>query len=216
MATLTTINGEIKELCNFPLEPELIAEIDSSSKIMIVERDELFVKEGDQMDMIPLLLKGTVRCFYKDYDLDREILYYYAQPGESCLFTYFSMFDDHKSKVFAVAEKRTKILMVPREQVMEWHTKYKSWNKFMVNSYIKRYMDLLDGLKKAGLSKIEDRVIDYLDKKSDRVRSKSIKTTHKFIANDLGTTREVISRTLHHLENKNYLIRERGKILLKN
>ena len=56
------------------------------------------------MNHIPFLMKGSIRVFHKDYEKDREMTLYYIKEKEARMFSYFTIFSDHKSKVFAVAE----------------------------------------------------------------------------------------------------------------
>lgn len=61
---------------------------------------------------------------------------------------------------------------------------------------------------------IKTRLYMNLAERSKRTKSISIYVTHEQLANEIGTSREVISRTMKELEKDGKLYRERGKIHL--
>ena len=77
---------------DLPLEQELLEEMKCKSQTMEVTCGTMIVKEGDQMDYIPMLISGSVRVFHKDDQKDREITLYYVKEKEACMFSYFTLF----------------------------------------------------------------------------------------------------------------------------
>lgn len=57
----------------------------------IAARQEI-IAEGEKIAYIPILLKGSVKV-YSLYD-DRELLYYYIKPFETCTMTFSSIFTE--------------------------------------------------------------------------------------------------------------------------
>ena len=88
-------------LVDLPLEQPLLEEIAAHAQEISVFKGTSIVKEGDAMNHIPFLMKGSIRVFHKDYEKDREMTLYYIKEKEACMFSYFTIFSDHKSKVFA-------------------------------------------------------------------------------------------------------------------
>ena len=60
------------------------------------------------------------------------------------------------------------------------------------------------------------RLKKYLVQKSKNTTDKTIHSTHEFIANELGTSRVVISRILKKFEKSGKVELSRGSIKLKN
>ena len=63
---------------------------------------------------------------------------------------------------------------------------------------------------------MDTRLKKYLVQKSKNTTDKTIYSTHKFIANELGTSRVVISRILKKFEKLGKVELSRGSIKLKN
>ncbi len=199
---------------DLPLEQELLEEMKCKSQTMEVTCGTMIVKEGDQMDYIPMLISGSVRVFHKDDQKDREITLYCVKEKEACMFSYFTLFGDNKSKVFALAEKDSKLLLIPQKLMNEWQFKYQSWHKFMIGTYIHKYELLIESLKDKSFNNLEERIRSYLLKKREHLNSNVIQGTHQSIAQELGTTRVVISRILKKMELEEFLSIGRGRIIL--
>lgn len=201
---------------NLPLEKDLQKEITSICNIADFDKDKTIVKEGSFMQVIPLLLKGSIRVYRRDYELDREILLYYIEPGETCMMSLVACFGDAVSKVNAVTDKKSELLMIPTEKVRLWQKEFDSWNSFVINTFMNRYAELLQVLEEISFRNIDERVNNYLKTYADRNVTTYVKRTHQEIANELGTTRVVISRILKDMERKEFVELQRGKIKLKN
>ena len=204
----------MKNSIDLPFEQPLLEEIVAHAQEVSVSMGTSIVKEGDVMDQIPFLMKGSIRVFHKDYEKDREMTLYCIKEKEACMFSYFTIFLDHKSRVFAVAELDSSMLLIPREIMNSWQFKYPSWQKFVVKTYIRNYEIILDKLKEASLIKIEGRLKVFFENKCRLLNTNEIPITHQVIANEFGTTRVVISRVLKKMEQEKVVILGRGKIIL--
>ena len=85
-------------LVDLPLEQPLLEEIAAHAQKISVSKGTSIVKEGDAMNHIPFLMKGSIRVFHKDYEKDREMTLYYIKEKEACMFSYFTIFSDHKAR----------------------------------------------------------------------------------------------------------------------
>jgi len=79
--------------------------------------------------------------------------------------------------------------------VKQWSFEYQSWFRFTTQSFITSYEDLLMSDKSLAFKRIGERLYDYLIYSKELSENK-IHISHKALANELGTTREVISRLL--------------------
>ena len=197
------------------LEIELIKEF-YKSKILVVKKGQNILIPGDIARFVPLVIKGSLRIFYKNKDLKKEILLYNVVQNQICFSSYISLIKNNSSKVFIVAEKKSKLILISKNSISNWQEKYKSWNEFIIKNYINQHENLLESIKDIGLNKIDKRLKKYLVKKTQNKNDKTIYSTHKFIANELGTSRVVISRILKKFEKSGKVELSRGSIKLKN
>ncbi|WP_449397820.1 Crp/Fnr family transcriptional regulator [Chryseobacterium wanjuense] len=108
------------------LDPEFRKEIASSQDLKRFPAGSVILDIDSYVNYIPLVLSGSVKVVRTEQD-GREILLYYLKPGESCISSILSGLTQGTSKVKAVAEEDTEILMLSLTKAKEWLTKYPEW-----------------------------------------------------------------------------------------
>jgi CRP/FNR family transcriptional regulator len=109
------------------------------------------------------------------------------------------------SKIFAITEEESTLLLIPSEKINEWIRLYPSINKLFYKQYDLRYAELVETIHQMLYFKLDRRLLDYLTEKVKVTGKNPLKISHKEIANDLGTAREVVSRLVKKLEKQNVL-----------
>jgi CRP/FNR family transcriptional regulator len=146
------------------------------------------------------VLTGLVKVFSRFKE--RELLLYYIQPSESCIMTFSAAINQETSKVFAVTEEDTKLLLLPVEKLSGWLKTYPVLNTLFFQQFNLRYLELLDTIHHVLIDKMDKRLYDYLKEKARLTKKDTFKITHGQIANELGTVREVVSRVMKKLESE--------------
>lgn len=144
----------------------------------------------------------------------REILLYYIKAGESCIMSFLGGMHNEKSIVKAEVEEDTEILFLPVDKASLFTTEYPEWLDYIFKLYHKRFEELLDIINAIAFKKVDERLLDLLNKKSELTHSSIIVITHEQLANELGTVRVVVSRLLKQLEESGKLKLSRNKIAL--
>jgi CRP/FNR family transcriptional regulator, anaerobic regulatory protein len=158
------------------------------------------LREGQSVKMIPVVLEGLIKVFTRNED--KELLLYYIEPKESCVMSFLAGIKSNPSKIFAITEKPTRALLLPSQKVELWIHQYPSLNTLFYDLYNTRYSEMIDTLNQLIFQKMDGRLLDYLKEKS-RVKSTHIlDLRHREIAQELGTSREVITRVLKKLEKE--------------
>jgi CRP/FNR family transcriptional regulator len=109
------------------------------------------------------------------------------------------------SKVFAIAEENTVILLLPSDKLKIWTKTFPSLNELFYNLYDQRYLSLLDTINHLLYSRLDQRLYKYLLEMSKQKNSRILNIRHRQIAAELGTAREVISRIMKKLEQEGKL-----------
>ena len=204
---------DLKNKLSHFLEKKLIEEIISEGKVMNFKEGDVIMDYGKRVKFMPLILSGSVRVMRRDEE-DREILLYYLSSNESCAMAYACCMEDKKSEVKAIAEENVEIIGIPHEKLDEWLVKYPSWKSYIFNSFTQRFNELLKSLESIAFHKLDERLIKYLKKKVKLSGKTSIPLSHNQIAEEMGTSRVVISRLLKQLENEKKLVLYRNEIKL--
>jgi len=177
---------------------ELIQELENNSIVKEFPKGTEILKEEQYIKVLPIVISGLVKVFSR-YN-DKELLLYYIEPSQSCVMTFYSVLKNSPSKIFAITETDSKILLIPILLVPKWLKIYPEFNELFYNQYNLRYVELLDTIGNLLLNKMDKRLYDYLLKKIKLNNNNPVKISHNKIANELGTAREVITRVLKKLE----------------
>lgn len=195
----------IKKL--FPdFEPDLLQSIESSASIREIPAGTLIVRSGQFIRSTMLVLEGLIKVYRTDDD-GNEFFMYHLEPGEACALSMTCVIGQQTSQVSAKASANTTVLQVPIEKMDQWMSQYRSWYQFVVQTYRSRFDELLQTLDSVAFRHMDERIEFYLKRHRDKTHSNVITITHQEIAQELNSSREVVSRLLKKLA-------ERGKIKL--
>ncbi|MBS1974997.1 MAG: Crp/Fnr family transcriptional regulator [Bacteroidetes bacterium] len=194
-------------------EPDLLQEIQQFGVWQSCKEGDLVMDYGRYIRMMPLILKGTVKVYRLD-EHGNEILLYYLSSSESCSMAYSCCMEARKSEVKAIAEDDVELVAIPHAKLDEWLCKYPGWRNYIMRSFNERFTELLKSIEGIAFHKLDDRLVAYLKEKQKLARSSAIKASHYMIAEELATSRVVISRLLKQMENDGKIILYRNEIKL--
>lgn len=201
----------LQEKYNHILDENLLKEIFEIGVFKSFKKDEIIIDINQALKYIPLLLSGNVKILREDDD-GNELLIYFLEAGETCTMSLTCCMGTSKSKIRAVAEKDSSLLMIPVENMQIWFHNNNSWRNFILESYQTRFDEMLETIDNIAFMKMDERLHKYLINKTVLHSSKTLVVKHQEIAEDLHTSRVVISRLLKQLENDNKIKLSRNKI----
>lgn len=194
-------------------EPALLKEMQQFGEVKNFREGDLIMDYGKYIRMMPIIIKGTIKVLRMD-DNGNEILLYYLSSNESCSMAYSCCMEAKKSEVKAIAEEDVELIAIPHLKLEEWLCKYPSWKTYIMRSFNERFLELLKSIESIAFHKLDERLIAYLKEKQRHLGSSVIKASHHLIAEELHTSRVVISRLLKQLENDKKIILYRNEIKL--
>jgi len=174
---------------------------------------ETIVNEGVTVRSIPIVTKGNVKVLQSD-DTFKEMVLYYLSPGDTCVMSVLAGLYHDTSKVKAVAEEDSEILFIPVEKMQQLIRKHPEWLNYIFQIYHKRFEELLDVVDAVAFKNMDERLLQFLQKRSKVLESKTLRITHEQLAQELGTAREVISRLLKKMEAEGLVELGRNRITL--
>lgn len=194
-------------------EPALIQEMQECGELKHYKEGDIIMDYGKYIRMMPIIVKGTIKVLRLD-ERGKEILLYYLESSESCSMAYSCCVEAKKSEVKAIAEDDVELIAIPHTKLDEWLCKYPSWKNYIMRSFNERFLELLKSIESIAFHKLDERLISYLKEKQRLSGSSLIKISHYVIADDLATSRVVISRLLKQLENDGKILLYRNEIKL--
>jgi CRP/FNR family transcriptional regulator len=190
-------------------DPQLTREFQRSAYfVRIPAGREIFV-EGDSVNGIALMMSGIVRV-YKISQSGREITLYRFGEGESCVITANAILHQQDFPAIAMVERDAEAVMIPAETFSDWVRRYDIWRDFVFNLVSDRLASLMEIVDEVAFQRMDRRVASFLLENSQT--KDPIRVTHQEIANEIGSSREVISRILEDFAARGIVSLARGEI----
>lgn len=206
------MNDKIKEILEkTPFEPELKDEILKVGRLKKSKAGQSVITPDDEAQEMPLVMSGLLRVMRNDEN-GNEVFLYYLEGGETCAMSITCCLEGKRSSFHVVAEEDSEVWMMPVTNLDNWITRYHSFRRFVFNSYQTRFDELLLTIDSMVFMKLDERLYNYLLDKKIASGSFEIKKTHQQIANELNTSRVVVSRLLKKLEKEDKIEQRRNYI----
>jgi len=184
-------------------EEGLYEAIVKEAELKQAKAGDILLKMGQNIKSAMLVVEGTIKLYQEDED-GGEYFMYHLNPGEACAVTLVCNYHHEQSHVLAKAVTDIQYLAIPIEFMEKWLNEYKSWHYFVIKTYRSRYEDRMKTIHEVAFKNMDERLEFYIKKQVAQF-GVTVKLTHQEIANDLNTSREVISRLLKKMEHNNWI-----------
>ncbi|MNX08835.1 cAMP-activated global transcriptional regulator CRP [compost metagenome] len=170
-----------------------------------------FIREGRVLQHAMFILQGTVRI-YKITPQGREITLYRVQNGQTCVLMMASILGETPYEASASIEVDTEVLLIPIPLFRKWMDLYMPLKQHIFQQIIERITSVTQLVENIAFQSIPYRIAEFLLKQMDTDNHATLQITHEQLAIELGTAREVISRSLKDLARKKIIVTRRGCI----
>lgn len=194
-------------------DSELKEEIAKVGYLKTVKEGAHLMDVGQYVKAIPLIVSGKLKIFREDEE-GNEIFLYYLYQSEACAISLVCTLNNRISQIKAIAMEDTQVIYIPIENMDRFMMNYRSWYQFVIRTYGERLNEMLHTIDSIAFLKMDERLLEYLQKIGEVQGNRVINDTHQNIAIELNTSREVISRLLKQMERKGLVKLSRNHIEL--
>lgn len=195
----------------FPLFDTVLANfIHENGESKVFEAGEVLMRPGQYFKYAMLIVEGKVKL-YREGEEGEEFFMYYLERGNACALSMLCMARSESSTVMALAQERTEVVMIPIQHMDTLMREYSSWYHFVIETYRSRFEELLTVVDQIAFKNMDERLEWYLDRQA-KTLGNDLPLTHQQIANDINSSREVVSRLLKKLEKSGRVTMERNII----
>lgn len=173
----------------------------------------LLYSQNDYCDKFMWLTEGAIRV-YKNSPEGREITLYRIEPGDLCILSLQSILCDKGFPAHAITESDIKGFILPNNDFHHLVDNSSEFNRYLLKNISQRIGTIMDLVSEVTFQRLDLRLACYLGQIFERSHCETVHITHAKIANELGSTREVISRLLKEFEQQKCIKLSRGKIQL--
>jgi len=194
-------------------EYKLLEELVQVGQLKVVSAGSYLIRPGEFIRSVPIIITGSVKIMRSDKE-GREALLYYLGGQDACAMSLTCCLGRKPSEITAVVDEETVMIAIPVEKVDEWMCRFSTWKQFVFQTYQKRFDNLLDTIDEVIFHKLDERLLTYLQKKTASCQCSELTITHEEIAQEMATSREVISRLLKQLEKTGQIKLMRNRIAM--
>jgi CRP/FNR family transcriptional regulator len=173
--------------------------------------DQELIREDQYIRSFPIVINGLIKVCRTD-EAGNELLLYYLRPGEVCTVSLICCMDRTRSRVKAITEAATSVILIPVELLDNWISQYQTWKEYVMRSMQMRFDELLNALDSIAFMKMDERLEKFFTDRFQSTGSKIFEGSHQDVALALNSSREVISRLLKQLEKRGLITLSRGRI----
>ncbi len=189
------------------LEKEALAFLEEHAKTVAIPKNNILFYQGDVCESVLLLTKGEVRLYIQDDGVE-SIDLYTLKVGEQCIVNTASSISNTDAIASAESISDIEGYLLDAESIKKLSALSPVYQSYIFSLYTIRMADLAKLINDIKFKKLDIRLLEWLQKHDE----KNIKITHEEVANSLGSSRVVISRTLKELERKEKVKLHRGSI----
>lgn len=190
------------------LPPEVAQALVAGSRVVQLPAGARVFEPGQQADNLLLLLSGTVRVQQRS-DTGREVFLYRVHAGESCVLTTACMLAEEDYSAEGLAETDVEAVAIPRRVFDDLAGRSQDFRSFVFRAYSRRIADLFGLIDDIVFQRLDVRLAERL---LSLAQGDGVQATHQMLAVELGTAREVVSRTLGEFQKRGWIEQARGAI----
>lgn len=166
---------------------------------------------GDVCENFVVVLKGTAKVQLSTRT-GREMILFRLEAGQSCALTTSCILSNSPYYAEGIAETDLEILTLPSDNFLESLNTEPELFRILIRNYAQRIGELTNVVDRLFSRDLNAELKRLLLEKADN--EGRVKLSHQMIADELASSREVISRKLKALEKSGQLALSRGQVRL--
>lgn len=203
--------GEVQLAGMFPqFDAELIQDVEGAGQLIHFREGDVLMRPGQYFKYSFIILDGRVKL-YREGEDGAEFFLYYLEKGDACALSMICATKNEASALKAVAMTPVDALAIPLPYMDGLMKKHKAWYYFVLETYRSRFEELLQVIDQIAFHSMDEKLEFYLKRQFETLGPK-LQITHQQIADDLNSSREVISRLLKKMETAGLVAVSRHEI----
>lgn len=189
----------------------LVTYLEDIGQVVWFKEGDIIMRPGQYFKNSLLILEGRVKL-YREGDDGEEFFLYYLEKGNACALSMICATKNETSAIKAKAMTSVKALAIPIQHMDRLMKDHRQWYYFVLETYRGRFSELLEVIDHVVFHSLDEKLEFYLKRQFESLGNK-ITITHNEIADDLNSSREVISRLLKKLESQKRISISRNEVV---
>lgn len=196
--------------------------LSSDEKKMINNNTELklykagsTIHDSTECTGVLLIKSGELRVYILSPE-GREVTLYRLGSGSTCLLTASCILKNITFSVMVDAEVDSEVFLISSSAFKELKNKniqVESFSNDIINCHFSETMWAMEQIL---FTSFDKRLAFFLLEQSEEKKTETLNFTHEYIAKNLGSAREVVSRMLKYFQSEGIVSLARGSIIIKD
>lgn len=193
------------------LTPSQTALLEQNIRTEVFPKGNVIHRSDGGCQGIMAVRSGALRV-YCISDEGREVTLYRVEAGEVCILSASCLMDSLVFDVLIEAVEETEVCLIPSVALHKIEEENPLVELFIYKNATEKFSEVLWTIQQLLFMKIDQRIATFLHDESLRQKSTVLSIKHEDIAKEIGSVREVVSKTLKYLEEEGVVRLGRGKI----
>ena len=185
------------------LEQNLRTEVFSAGK--------LIHRSDGECRGVMAVLSGSLRVYCVSEE-GREVTLYRVEKGDVCILSASCLMDSIVFDVLIEAVEETTVSLIPSAVLHKVELENPLVELYIYKNATEKFSEVLWTIQQVLFMKIDQRIALALHDERLRQKSNVLSVTHEDLAKQIGSVREVVSKTLKYMEEEGLVRLGRGKI----
>lgn len=204
-------------ICLFPfwdkLSPQEKRLLCDSVQTTVYRKGQVVASSMTQCMGLILIRSGVLRLGLLSED-GRQVTISRILAGEICVFSAACVLSSITFDVGIDAETDCEAYVIPAAAVAKLIQSNVYVENFVYKKAAERFSDILSAIERILFYTLEQRLAAYLLEESARQNTDKLKVTHEHLAQNIGSAREAVTRTMRQLAEKGCVDLKRGTVMI--
>jgi CRP/FNR family transcriptional regulator, anaerobic regulatory protein len=176
-----------------------------NAKLIRLKSNTVAFEELQSCNAFPFVLSGSLRVV-KRSESGREISLYSVAPGDACVVSSACLLGNKPYNAVGLVQEDCELVMLPAADFNSLLC-VGVFREHIFALFAKRVLDLMLLIDEVAFRRLDQRLARLLISRGPRVQA-----SHQKLADELGTVREMITRTLSGFSDRQWVRLNRGSI----
>ena len=158
---------------------------------------------------------GQLRVYIVS-DSGREVTLFRVDAGEICVLSVACLLDSIVFDVVIQAATDVTAEIIPAGVVHRLEEENPKVGLFLYKTATEKFSEVMWTMQQILFMKLDSRIAIFLWDEINRLGEDEISVTHDMIANQIGSSREAVTRVMKYFEKEGMLELKRGKVLVRD
>lgn len=193
------------------LSPTQAAFLEQNLRTEVFSSGKLIHRSDGECRGVMAVLSGSLRVYCVSEE-GREVTLYRVEKGDVCILSASCLMDSIVFDVLIEAVEETTVSLIPSAALHKVELENPLVELYIYKNATEKFSEVLWTIQQVLFMKIDQRIALALHDERLRQKSDVLSVTHEDLAKQIGSVREVVSKTLKYMEEEGLVRLGRGKI----